>query len=146
MRLLLLHGPNLSQLGHRDPDSYGTADLQAVVAGAREAADELGVDLEHIQHEAEGQMVRAVHDAVHDGTDGLVVNPGALTHYSYALRDALEMFDGPVVELHLSNTHAREAFRRTSVVAPVCDGLVAGFGAAGYPLAVRAVVGLIRDD
>lgn len=143
MQVLLLHGPNLSQLGTRDPAHYGTADLDGVVEAARSAADELGIRLLHEQHEDEAGLVARVHAARSDGTAAIVVNAGALTHYSYALRDALELFDGAVVEVHLSNVHARERFRRRSVLAAVCDGSVVGFGPAGYPLAVRAAHGLV---
>ena len=142
--LLLLHGPNLSQLGSRDPEQYGTDDLQTVVANARSAAEDVGASLLAEQYEAEADLVARVHAARTDGTDALIINAGALTHYSYALRDALAMLDLPKVEVHLSNIHARERFRRTSVIAPACDGQVAGFGVEGYPLAVRAVLGLLR--
>lgn len=142
--ILLLHGPNLSQLGHRDPAQYGTVTLAEVEALTRAEAEAAGAELVAEQHEAEADLVRRVHAARTDGTDAVLVNAGALTHYSHALRDALDLLDVPVVEVHLSNVHAREGFRRTSVLAPVCDGQVAGFGAAGYPLAVRAVLGLVR--
>ncbi len=142
--ILLLHGPNLSQLGSRDPAQYGTATLEQVVAVARAAAEEAGATLQHGQFEEEGQLVRRVHAARVDGTAAVLVNAGALTHYSHALRDALELLEVPVVEVHLSNIHAREGFRHTSVIAPACDGQVAGFGIDGYPLAVRAVLGLLR--
>ena len=142
--ILLLHGPNLSQLGTRDPAQYGTATLEEVVAVARAEAERAGATLLDEQHEGEGELVRRVHVARTDGTDAVLVNAGALTHYSHALRDALELLTVPVVEVHLSNVHAREAFRRTSVIAPACDGQVAGFGIDGYPLAVRAVLGLVR--
>lgn len=138
--LLLLHGPNLSQLGGRDPEQYGTDDLQAVVARARSAAEELGASLLAEQHEAEADLVARVHTARTDGTDALIINAGALTHYGYALRDALEMLRVPKVEVHLSNIHARERFRHTSVIAPACTGSIAGFGSEGYPLAVRVAV------
>jgi 3-dehydroquinate dehydratase-2 len=141
--VLLLHGPNLSQLGSRDPAQYGTASLEDVVAAARSEAEAAGATLQAEQHEHEGDLVRRVHVARVDGTDAVVVNAGALTHYSHALRDALDLLDVPVVEVHLSNVHAREDFRRTSVVAPACDGQVAGFGVDGYPLAVRAALGLL---
>ena len=110
-RLLLLHGPNLSQLGQRDPTVYGTATLDDVVAAAR--AEAIGADAELLdeQHEGEADLLRRLHVARTDGTDAVVINAGALTHYSYALRDALEMLDVPVVEIHLSNIHARERFR-----------------------------------
>jgi 3-dehydroquinate dehydratase II len=142
-RILLLHGPNLSQLGSRDPAVYGTATLRDVVAAARAEAIGAGAELVDEQHEREGDLVRRVHAARTDGTDAVVVNAGALTHYSYALRDALEVLDVPVVELHLSNIHAREGFRHTSVTGAVADGIIAGFGIDGYPLAVRAALALL---
>jgi 3-dehydroquinate dehydratase II len=143
IRILLLHGPNLSQLGTRDPAHYGTATLDDVVRAAEQEALASGASLEHLQTDVEGEFVARLHAARTDGTDALIVNAGAWTHYSYAIRDALELFDGPTVELHLSNVHAREAFRATSVIAPVCDGSIAGFGIDGYPLAVRAALALL---
>ena len=143
--VLLLHGPNLSQLGTRDPAHYGTSTLEDVVAVARAEAEAAGATLNHEQHDVEGDLVRRVHAAGTDGTAAVVVNAGALTHYSHALRDALDLLHVPVVEVHLSNIHARETFRRTSVIASACDGQVAGFGIDGYPLAVRAAMGLVRD-
>jgi len=146
MRVLLLSGPNLSQLGLRDPAVYGTATLEDLVVRAREVAATLGAELVHHQHEGESELVRAVHAACQDGpdrVDAIVINAGALTHYGLSLRDALEIARIPKVELHLSNTQAREPFRHTSVLAAVCDGVVAGFGALGYELAVRAAVGLV---
>lgn len=145
LQVLLLHGPNLSQLGTRDPDQYGTATLDDVVAIAREAAGEAGATLVHEQHEEEGALVRRLHAARTDGTAAVVVNAGAYTHYSYALRDALEMLEVPKIELHLSNVHARERFRHTSVIAAVCDASIAGLGANGYRHAVRAAIELVRD-
>lgn len=142
-RILLLHGPNLSQLGTRDPRHYGTATLDDVVAAARGAAEAGGASLEHLQTEHEGELVSRLHVARGDGTSAVVINAGAWTHYSYALRDALELVDVPKVELHLSNIHAREGFRRTSVIAEVCEGSVAGFGIDGYPLAVQAALALV---
>ena len=141
--VLLLHGPNLSQLGSRDPAQYGTATLEDVVAAARAEAEDAGATLIHEQHDVEGDLVRRVHVARTDGTAAVVINAGALTHYSHALRDALELLDVPIVEVHLSNIHGRERFRHTSVIAPACSGQVAGFGIDGYPLAVRAALGLL---
>jgi 3-dehydroquinate dehydratase II len=143
--ILLVHGPNLSQLGSRDPAQYGTASLDDVVATARSQAEASGASLDHFQTEAEGELVTRLHVARSDGTDALIVNAGAWTHYSYALRDALELLTMPKVELHLSNIHAREEFRRTSVIAPVCDGSIAGFGLTGYELAVRAALALLAE-
>ncbi len=142
-QLLLLHGPNLSQLGARDPAQYGHATLDDVVAAARAEAVDHGVALEHLQTEHEGVLLERIHSARTDGTDAVLINAGAWTHSSYALRDALELLSCPRIELHLSNIHAREAFRATSVLAPVCDGSIVGFGIDGYPLAVRAAVALL---
>lgn len=132
--LLLINGPNLSQLGARDPGHYGTQTLVGLVALAREEDPELRA----FAGESEGEIVSRLHAARGDGTTAVVINPGALTHYSYALRDALEMLAVPKVEVHLSQTHAREAFRRHSVISPVVDVTITGAGEFGYRLAVRA--------
>ena len=145
MRILLVHGPNLSQLGTRDPAVYGTATLDDVVEAARSEAQAAGAQLEHVQTEHEGELVARLHAARTDGTDAVIVNAGAWTHYSYAVRDALELLEVPKVELHLSNIHAREEFRARSVLAAVCDGSIVGLGVAGYPLAVRAVGSLATE-
>ena len=144
-QILLLHGPNLSQLGTRDPAHYGTATLADVVAAATAAAEAGTATLEHLQTEHEGVLIERLHAARTDGTDGVVVNAGAWTHYSHAIRDALEILTVPKVELHLSNVHAREAFRATSVIAPACDGSIAGLGIVGYRLAVEAALALIEQ-
>jgi|AntRauTorcE11897_2_1112592.scaffolds.fasta_scaffold29106_1 3-dehydroquinate dehydratase-2 len=144
--LLLLHGPNLSQLGSRDAAHYGTATLQDVIEAAREEAANHDATLDHLQTEHEGDLLERIHAARTDGTDALIINAGAWTHSSYAIHDALELLAIPKVEVHLSNVHARERFRRHSVIAPVCDGSIAGFGIEGYPLAVRAAVGLLRSS
>lgn len=136
-RLLLLSGPNLDLLGERQPEIYGRATLEDHVAAARAVAEELGCQLVHRQSNHEGDLIEAVHDA-RDTADAIVVNAGALTHTSWALHDALAAFEGPVVELHLSNPAAREPFRHTSVVAPVAAGSISGFGGLGYRLAVEA--------
>lgn len=147
MRIVLLSGPNLDLLGERQPDVYGTARLDDHVRTAAEAARARGLELEHVQTNHEGELVEAVH-AARGRADALIVNAGALTHTSWSLHDALAAFAGVVVELHLSNPAAREPFRHTSVVAPVADGLVAGFGGLGYELAVEAVARLLvaRDE
>ena len=147
MRILLLSGPNLGMLGHRDPAVYGTATLDDLVARASAAADALGATLTHVQRDDEGGLVAAVHAAVTglEPADAIVVNAGALTHYGLSLRDALEIARVPKIELHLSNPQAREEFRHTSVIAGVCDGVVAGLGAHGYELAVRAAVALVEE-
>ncbi|HEV8297048.1 MAG TPA: type II 3-dehydroquinate dehydratase [Acidimicrobiales bacterium] len=137
--LLLLHGPNLNLLGEREPEVYGTATLDDHVAAARAAAEGAGYALEHLQSNHEGELVDAIH-AARGRVAAIIVNPGAFTHYSWAIHDALATFAGPVVELHLSNPNAREPWRHTSVVAPVATGTIAGFGADGYALAVEAAV------
>jgi 3-dehydroquinate dehydratase-2 len=139
--LLLLSGPNLDQLGVRQPAIYGTATLADHVATARAAADGRGWAVEHLQSSREGELVDAIHGA-RGRCRAIVINPGAFTHYAYALTDALASFDGVVVELHLSNPAAREEWRRRSVVAPVARGTIAGFGGLGYRLAVEAAIEL----
>ena len=140
--LLVLSGPNLNLLGEREPDVYGDATLADHVEVARQAASEHGMAVEHVQSNHEGELVDAIHDA-RGRCAGIVVNPGAFTHYAWAIHDALAAFDGPIVELHLSNPAAREPWRHTSVVAPVANGTIAGFGAAGYRMAVEAVADLL---
>ena len=144
VRILLMNGPNLSQLGSRDPAVYGTATLEDVVAAARGELGDRG-QLEAFQSEAEGELISRLHAARTDGTDALVINPGALTHYSYALRDALELVDVPKIEVHLSQTPAREEFRRHSVVSPVVDVTITGAGVLGYRLAVQAALALAGE-
>jgi 3-dehydroquinate dehydratase II len=143
VRILLVHGPNLSQLGTRDPAHYGTATLADVVGAASREAAAAGAELDHLQTEVEGELVARLHAARTDATSAVIVNAGAWTHYSYAVRDALELLEVPKVELHLSNVHAREPFRTASVLAAVCDGSIAGLGIDGYPLAVRAALALL---
>lgn len=139
--ILLLSGPNLNLLGTREPEIYGLDTLADHVAAASEAATALGIDLHHVQTNHEGDAVNAVHAA--RNVDGaIIVNPGAFTHYSWALHGTLAAFTGPIVELHLSNPDRREPWRRTSVVAPVATGTISGFGGAGYVLAVEAIAGL----
>jgi len=140
--LLLLSGPNLNLLGERQPDVYGTETLDDHVESARLAAGARGLTLEHVQSNHEGELVDAIH-AARGRCAGIIVNPGAFTHYAWAIHDALAAFEGPVVELHLSNPAAREPWRHTSVVAPVASGTIAGFGGAGYRMAVEAVAGLL---
>lgn len=142
--VVLLSGPNLDLLGDRQPDVYGTAKLADHVMAATEEAARCGLELEHHQSNHEGELVELVHGA-RGRADALIVNAGALTHYSWSLHDALGSFDGIVVELHLSNPAAREPWRHTSVVAAVADGAIAGFGGLGYPLAVQAVARLLAD-
>ena len=135
--ILLVNGPNLSQVGFCDPLVYGTETLDEVMAGARLEVDG-AVGLDEFTSESEGDIISRLHAARTDGTEAVVINPGALGHYSYALRDALELLSVPKVEVHLSQTPARESFRRRSVISPVMDVTITGAGAFGYRLAVRA--------
>ncbi len=136
--IALLHGPNLNLLGDREPEIYGTATLADHVNSARKVAGRLGFVVEDQQSNHEGVLVDAIH-AARGRCVAIIINPGAFTHYSWAIHDALSAFHGVIVELHLSNPNARESWRHTSVVAPVATGTIAGFGAHGYPLAVYAV-------
>jgi 3-dehydroquinate dehydratase-2 len=136
--ILLLSGPNLNLLGEREPDHYGSTTLAEIVALASETAAKLGHDVEHVQSNHEGALIDAIHGA-RGRCAAVVINAGAFTHYSYALTDALTMFEGVKIEVHLSNPAARESWRHLSVIAPVVDGSITGLRADGYRLAVEAV-------
>ena len=136
--VLLLSGPNLNLLGEREPAVYGTATLDDHVGTARAAAEAAGLALEHRASNVEADLVAAVH-AARNRCAAVIVNPGALTHYAWSLHDALAAFEGPVIELHLSNPDAREPWRHTSVISPVATGTITGLGGHGYALAVEAV-------
>ena len=138
MRVLLAHGPNLSQLGTRDPTVYGTATLADIVSIVAAEVDEV----DDFVTEYEGALVERLHAARRDGTEAVILNPGALTHYSYALHDAVELLSMPVIEVHLSQTAAREPFRHHSVVSPVVDATITGAGPFGYHLAAQAAAHL----
>ena len=142
--VLLLHGPNLNLLGDREPEIYGTATLADHVATAEGVASGHGLAVEAFQSNHEGELVEAIHGA-RRRCAAIIVNAGALTHYAWSLHDALAAFEGPVVELHLSNPNAREPWRHTSVIAPVADGSIVGFGGFGYELAARAVANLLAS-
>lgn len=140
MNVLVIHGPNLNMLGVREPQTYGTATLADIDARIAREALALGLQVRCVQHSFEGGIVDELHAA--RGTyDAIVINPGAFTHYAYAVRDAIAAIGIPTVEVHLSNTSAREEFRAKSVVAAVCVGTIAGFGGESYLLALRAVAG-----
>lgn len=141
-RVLVLNGPNLGRLGKREPAVYGTATYADLVSLCEQAGKELGLDVEVRQTEYEGELITWVHEAC-DTRLPVVLNAGALTHYSYALMDALKMRTAPLVEVHISNIGAREGFRHESVVTPVADGIIAGFGFESYTLALRAVIALL---
>ena len=140
--VLLLSGPNLDLLGEREPAVYGTGTLDDHVAAATAAAEAAGLALEHLQSNHEGDLIEAIH-AARQRCAAIVINAAALTHYSWAIHDALKAFPGPIVELHLSNPQAREEWRHASVVAPVATGTISGFGGHGYVLAILAVKELL---
>jgi 3-dehydroquinate dehydratase II len=142
--VLVLNGPNLRRLGSREPEVYGNATLDDLAEACVAAGRELGLHVEVRQTDDEAELVGWVHEAA-DGRVPVVLNPAAFTHYSYALRDALAMHTAPLVEVHLTNPAAREAFRHTSVVAGVADGTVAGFGVLSYELALRAIAAMLAD-
>lgn len=139
-RILILHGPNLNLLGQREPEVYGRQTLDDINASLVELAAELHVVVATFQSNHEGALIDRIHAAQKDGFSGIIINPGGLTHTSVALRDAISSVDLPVVEAHLSNIHAREAFRQHSFVAGVVVGQVAGFGAMSYHLALRGLI------
>ena len=144
LRILVLHGPNLNMLGTREPEIYGKVTLEHINDRLRSAAADLDCEIETFQSNSEGELIDIIQKM---GTtiDGLIVNLGAYTHYSLALRDAISAIAKPTVEVHLSNIYARETFRHVSVTAPVCLGLITGLGWRGYILALEALVGLLQN-
>ena len=139
-RFLILHGPNLNLLGQREPEVYGRQTLADIDESLSLLSDELGVKVDTFQSNHEGALIDRIHAAQNDGFAGIIINPGGLTHTSVALRDAISSIDLPVIEVHLSNVHARESFRHHSYVAGVVIGQVTGFGAMSYQLALRGLV------
>jgi 3-dehydroquinate dehydratase II len=139
VKVRYLFGPNLGALGTREPERYGTESLPEIMGSVQERAATLGYELSWQQSDHEGDLVGWLLEAREDGQDAIVINPGALTHYSYALRDAIEGCGLPVIEVHMTNIHAREDFRRRSVIADVCRASISGLGAGGYHLALEAM-------
>jgi 3-dehydroquinate dehydratase-2 len=139
LQILVLNGPNLNLLGTREPDVYGTTTLDDILADLRVRAGAHDAELRHVQSNNEGALIDALHDA-RTWADGVVFNPGAYTHTSVALRDAISACELPVVETHLSNVHAREAFRHTSMLSAVCLGVVGGFGRRSYVMALDGLL------
>ncbi len=138
MRILVINGPNLNLLGKREPQTYGTTTLWDLENRLKEKFS--GVKLEFYQSNSEGAIVDFIQKAMDGSSAGIVLNAGAYTHYSYAIRDAIAALPAPVIEVHISNTYAREEFRRTSVLPAVCKGVIAGLGTEGYELALQYLI------
>jgi 3-dehydroquinate dehydratase-2 len=144
LRILVLHGPNLNLTGFREPDVYGKKSLEEIDAEIQTLAKANSVEVRILQSNSEAILIDTIQEH-RDWADGIVINAGGLTHYSIALRDALTSVRLPVVEVHLSNIHAREEFRKHSVIAPIAVGQICGFGGDGYLLAIKALTKMIRD-
>lgn len=139
-KFLMLHGVNHNMFGKRDPKQYGTITLEEINSNIKDLANELQIEVEAYQTNHEGEMVEKIHEAFLNGVDGVVLNAGAWTHYSYAIRDALAILTVPIVEIHMSNIHSREEFRHQSVFADIATGQISGFGEESYLLGIRAAV------
>ncbi len=139
-KFLMLHGVNHNMFGKRDPKQYGTITLEEINSNIQDLANELQIEVEAYQTNHEGEMVEKIHEAFLNGVDGVVLNAGAWTHYSYAIRDALAILTVPIVEIHMSNIHSREEFRHQSVFADIATGQISGFGEESYLLGIRAAV------
>jgi 3-dehydroquinate dehydratase II len=143
-KILLIHGPNLNMLGRREPEVYGTLTLDEIDSRMKQIAAESDAELRIVQSNSEGSLIDAIQEAA-DWADGIVINPGAYTHYSHAIRDALAAVHLPVIEVHLSNIYAREGFRNHSVISPVAMGCIAGLGWRSYGCAIQSLIGILRD-
>jgi len=146
MKILVINGPNINFLGIREKAVYGTDNYDALLRRIAEKGEELGCQIEVFQSNHEGAIIDRIQDAYSDGTDGIVINPGAYTHYSYAIRDALASVSMPKMEIHISDITKREAFRRVSVTKDACDGQIYGHGLEGYLLAIERVVTLAGEE
>lgn len=145
IKLLVMNGPNINFLGIREKGIYGEETYEGLCNRIQEKAEQMGMEVEVFQSNSEGGLIDRIQAAYTDGTRGIIINPGAYTHYSYALRDALASVQLPKLEVHISNVHQREEFRHTSVTAPVCNGQIVGLGLLGYELAMEAMESLVQE-
>ena len=145
-KVLVLHGVNLNMFGERDPDQYGTITLAEIDEKIEGLASELGIKVECYQTNHEGEMVEKIQEAYKVSVDAVLINAGAWTHYSYAIMDALSILKVPVIEVHMSQVHARETFRRDSVISPLAKGQITGFGVDSYLLGLQAAWNIIKDS
>ncbi|AIY83255.1 type II 3-dehydroquinate dehydratase [Clostridium baratii] len=141
MKIMVINGPNLNMLGVREKEVYGTKDFKEVIKYVKEEGEKRNLDITFFQSNIEGEIINAIQRAYFENFDGIIINPGAYTHYSYAIHDAIKGVSIRTVEVHLSNIHSREEFRKTSVTAPACIGQISGFGELGYVLAMEALLG-----
>jgi 3-dehydroquinate dehydratase II len=144
MKLLVINGPNLNFLGIREKTVYGAEDYSYLKSLIQEKAISENITVDIFQSNTEGNIIDRIQEAYFDGTQGIIINPGAYTHYSYAIRDALASITVPIIEVHISNVHKREEFRHVSVTAPVCTGQIVGLGLKGYLLAIDAILSLVK--
>ncbi|WP_033166061.1 type II 3-dehydroquinate dehydratase [Clostridium sp. KNHs205] len=144
MKLLVINGPNLNFLGIREKTVYGAEDYSYLKSLIQEKAISENITVDIFQSNTEGNIIDRIQEAYFDGTQGIIINPGAYTHYSYAIRDALASITVPIIEVHISNVHKREEFRHISVTAPVCTGQIVGLGLKGYLLAIDAILSLVK--
>ncbi|WP_147804520.1 type II 3-dehydroquinate dehydratase [Alkalicoccus halolimnae] len=143
-KIVVLQGVNLNMFGKRDPEIYGTVTLDEINSRLQETGADLNMNIETFQTNSEGEMVERIHKGFTDKVDGVIINAGAWTHYSYAIRDALDILEVPFVEVHLSNIHARDAFRHKSVFADIAQGQISGFGIESYTLGLKALQPLMK--
>lgn len=146
MKLLVINGPNLNFLGIREKGIYGSNNYESLLERLEKKAEQLTIELETYQSNIEGEIINRIQQAYFDQVDGIIINPGAYTHYSYAIRDALASITVPIIEVHISNVHKREEFRHVSVTAPVCSGQIVGLGLVGYELAMEAMVQMVLES
>ena len=144
MKLLVINGPNINFLGIREKAIYGSKDYKYLLTLLSEKAELENITIDTFQSNHEGAIIDRIQEAYFDGTQGIIINPGAFTHYSYAIRDALETMDMPKIEVHISNVHRREEFRHVSVTAMVCTGQIVGLGLQGYILAIEAIKNILQ--